>query len=47
VNQFLKEKVTSRDAGEITPRSWQDYKDACGLIVPHFGTGRLLDDIGP
>jgi integrase len=46
-NQFLNAKVASRDAGEITPRSWQDYKDGCDLIVSHFGKGRLLDDIGP
>jgi hypothetical protein len=46
-NQFLNAKAASRDASEITPRSWQDYKDTCDLIVSHFGKGRLLDDIGP
>jgi integrase len=46
-NQFLNAKSASRDSGELTPRSWQDYKDACDLIVSHFGKGRLIEDIGP
>jgi integrase len=46
-NQFLNAKAASRDAGELTPRSWQDYKDACELLVRHFGKGRLVDDLGP
>src|SRR5262249_49540353 len=47
VNQFLNAKVASRDAGELTARSWQDYKDACDLIVSHFGKGRLVADLDP
>jgi len=46
-NQFLNAKAASRDAGELTPRSWQDYKDACDLLVKQFGKGRLLADLGP
>jgi integrase len=47
VNQFLNAKAASRDAGELTRRSWQDYKDACDLIVSHFGKGRRVDDVDP
>jgi integrase len=46
-NAFLHAKAASRDAGEIVPRSWQDYKDACDLIIDHFGKGRLVEDLGP
>jgi integrase len=35
------------DSGELTNRSWQDYKAACDLIVSHFGKGRLVADIDP
>ena len=33
--------------GEVTPRSWQDYKDACDLLVSHLGKGRLVADLDP
>jgi integrase len=46
-NAFLNAKAASRDAGELTPRSWQDYKDACILLVKHFGKSRLLSDLAP
>jgi integrase len=46
-NQFLRAKAASRDAGELTPRSWQDYKDACELLIRHFGGGRLVADLDP
>ncbi len=46
-NQFLIAKGASRDAGELTPRSWQDYKDACDRLVRHFGKGRLVEDLDP
>jgi integrase len=46
-NQFLHAKGSARDAGEITARSWQDYKDACDLIVSHFGKSRPVEDLGP
>jgi integrase len=47
VNEFLDAKEASRDAGELTARSWQDYKAACDLIVSHFGKGRLVADLAP
>jgi integrase len=46
-NRFLNAKAASRDAGEITARSWDDYRQACVLIVSHFGKGRRVDDLGP
>src|SRR5689334_2693865 len=46
-NAFLNAKAQARDVGELTPRSWQDYKDACDLLVGHFGKSRLVGDLGP
>jgi len=46
-NQFLNAKAASRDAGELTRRSFQDYEDACQLLVKHFGKSRLLSDLDP
>lgn len=46
-NAFLNAKTAARDSGEITPRSWQDYKDACTVLVEHLGKGRLVADLGP
>ena len=47
VNQFLNAKAASRDAGEITSRTWEDYKAATDLIIDHFGKTRLLADVRP
>jgi hypothetical protein len=33
--------------GELTNRSWLDYKAACDLSVTHFGKGRLVADLDP
>jgi hypothetical protein len=46
-NQFLSFKRTIVDAGELTNRSWEDYKSACDLIVSHFGKSRLVADLDP
>jgi hypothetical protein len=46
-NEFLAAKAASRDAGKLTPRSWQDYKAAGVVLVTHFGKGRLVADLGP
>src|SRR5215831_2700883 len=40
-NSFLNAKRALVESGELTERSWQDYKAACVLIVTHFGKGRL------
>src|SRR5689334_24131511 len=41
-NRFLNAKQRLVDAGELSPRTWADYKEACDLIVSNFGKGRLL-----
>jgi integrase len=46
-NQFLNAKRALVDSGELTNRSWQDYKAAGDLIVSHFGKGRLVADLDP
>jgi integrase len=45
VNKFLNAKQASVESGELAPRTWQDYKDACDLLIQHFGKGRLIDDL--
>lgn len=44
-NGFLRAKRSMVDSGELTERSWQDYKAATDLIVAHFGKWRLLTDL--
>lgn len=46
-NQFLNAKQALVESGELTNRSWQDYKAAGDLIVSHFGKGRLVGDLAP
>ena len=46
-NQMLNAKRALVESGELTNRSWQDYKAACDLIVSHFGKGRLVADLDP
>ncbi len=46
-NQFLIAKRALVDSGELTNRSWQDYKAACDLIVSQFGKGLLVADLDP
>jgi integrase len=46
-NAFLYHKEALVNSGELAPRTWQDYKDACKLLMRHFGKGRLIDDLDP
>jgi integrase len=46
-NHFLNQKQTLVDVGELSPRTWTDYKEACDQIVAEFGKRRLLDDLNP
>src|SRR5262245_6307893 len=46
-NRFLNAKRALVGSGELTERSWDDYKAAADLIVPHFGKGRLVADLDP
>jgi integrase len=43
----LNAKQALVDSGELTNRSWQDYKAACDLIVDQFGKGRVVADLDP
>lgn len=42
-NDFLNAKQALVDAGELSPRTWADYKQVCDLVVAHLGKGRLAD----
>src|SRR5207248_7846690 len=46
-NTFLNAKNDLVDSGELTLRSWRDYKAAADLIVSHLGKHRLVSDLGP
>jgi integrase len=46
-NQFLNAKHSLVESGELTNRSWQDYKASCDLVISHFGKGRLVADLDP
>ncbi len=46
-NEFLNHKRTLLDAGELSPRTWDEYKETCDLLVANFGKGRLVVDLGP
>jgi integrase len=46
-NEFLNHKRARMESGELSPRSWRDYKDTCDLLVRHFGNARLVADLGP
>lgn len=46
-NAFLESKRQQLERGELTQRSWDDYKKACTRIAEHFGKGRKLETIKP
>src|SRR5215469_15541643 len=46
-NAFLNAKQALMDADELARRTWDDYKEACDLLVAHAGRGRLVADLGP
>src|SRR3954470_12809157 len=46
-NAFLNAKQALVDSGELTDRSWRDYKATADVVVAHFGKGRLAADAGP
>jgi integrase len=45
-NAFLNHKKALLDAGELSPRTWQDYKSAMDLLVGAFGKQRIVSDLG-
>jgi hypothetical protein len=46
-NDFLNAKRALVDAGELSPRTWADYKQVCDLVVAHLGKSRPAEDAGP
>jgi hypothetical protein len=47
VNHFLNAKAELRDVGELSPRTWDDYKAVGDLLVDQFDKSRLVSDLGP
>ena len=46
-NNFLTSKETSRDSGEITSRTFDDYHKTCELIIKQFGKHRSVESLLP
>jgi integrase len=46
-NAFLNHKQALLDAGELSQRTWDEYKETTDLLVSHFGKGCLVEDLGP
>lgn len=36
-NSFLTNKRNKIDAGELTPRSFEEYYGTCDVLIAHFG----------
>jgi integrase len=46
-NAFLNAKKDAQDAGELSPRTWAQYRETCDLVVQHFGKSRPVSDLAP
>ncbi|MBP87004.1 MAG: hypothetical protein CMJ64_09865 [Planctomycetaceae bacterium] len=46
VNHFLTAKNALVESGELTHRSWKDYKQTCERVIEVFDRHRLIDDLG-
>ncbi len=46
-NDFLLAKQGLVDSGELTRRSWQNYKETCAIVLDQFGKSRLVADLDP
>lgn len=44
---FLQAKERKRDSGEITARTWSEYKVTTDRLVEFFGAARYVDDLAP
>jgi hypothetical protein len=47
VNEYLNEKDSRVEAGELSARTRAGYKEATGLIVKAFGKRRRVADLRP
>ena len=46
-NNFLNGKQERVEVGELSKRTWNDYKLATDLLVTEFGKQRLVTDLAP
>jgi integrase len=46
-NLFLNDKQALVNSGELSPRTWADYKQISDLVVAHLGKVRLVTDLDP
>jgi integrase len=46
-NHFLNAKQALVDTGELSPRTWVEYKATTDLLVKNFGKQRLVSDLDP
>jgi integrase len=46
-NEFLNAKRALVDSGELSVRSWADYKITCQRVSKVFGPGRMVEDLRP
>ena len=44
-NRFLTSKMNRMNTGELSPRTFQDYKVCCDRLIRMFGKNRLVDDL--
>jgi integrase len=44
-NAFLNHKQSRLDTGELSPRTWAEYKETTDIVVSEFGKSRLVEDI--
>jgi integrase len=46
-NAFLIEKKAAVESGELSRWTFEDYQEACDVIVAHFRKGRVASDVRP
>ena len=46
-NEFLASKEAKVESGELTQRSWDDYKRSCDHVLKHFGHNRAVANLRP
>jgi integrase len=46
-NEFLASKEAKVESGELSQRSWNDYKRSCDHVLNHFGRNRAVANLRP
>ncbi len=46
-NEFLNAKRALVDSGELSLRSWHDYRNTCERVSKAFGPGRMVENLTP